>query len=303
MQSVQENIYVQCVNRVLDYIYTHIDDDLSLISLADIAGFSEFHFHRIFKSVVGETLNQFVWRVRLERGASIMRANPHKSVSDVALDCGFTSLAGYSRAFKARFGLSPKQWDRKTPLQGEKFSDSNLPSYHITDLQRDEKQFDVTIRNLPQQHLAYIRVHDSYKNDGRIQSAYHKLVAWYQAQGGHLDNTTLYGMSMDDPDITPLERCRFDWCLTIPADWIVHGDISTRILPACTIAVVSIIGGDLTLEDQILKYMWRCWMPNSRYQPADLPGMEIYHRLPTMPNSTASWDTLYLDCAIPVTHL
>lgn len=303
MQSVQDNIYVQCVNRVLDYVYTHIDDELSLGTLAQVAGFSEFHFHRIFKSVVGETLNQFVWRVRVERGAAMLRSNPKKSVSDVAFDSGFTSLAGFSRAFKARFGLSPTQWDRQTRLQGEKASDDDFPSYHITDLKRDEQQFAVKIRRLPQQRLAYIRVHDSYKNDGRIQTAYHNLLAWYQAEGGHMDNTTLYGMSMDDPDITPLALCRFDWCLTIPEDWQSDGEVSIRDLPECTVAYVPIVNGDLSLEDRILQYMWRYWMPNSRYQPADLPGMEIYHRLPTMPDSTNTWDNLYFDCAIPVTRL
>jgi len=300
MQNIQENIYVQCVNRVLDYIYLHIDDDLTLKTLAGVAGFSEFHFHRIFKNIVGETLNQFVWRVRVERGAGSLRADPNRSISDVAFDCGFTSLAGFSRAFKARFGLAPTQWDRQSRLQGEKPPDAEFPSFRILDLEQDKGQFPVEIKRIERQRLAYIRVYDSYQVDGRIRRAYDKLMTWYQARGGHVENTTLYGMSMDDPDITPMELCRFDWCVSVPDDWDADGDISIREYPACTIALVSIRGGDLQLEDRVLQYLWRCWLPNSRYQPLDLPGMEIYHRLPDVPLDN-NWTDLYLDCAIPVT--
>ena len=71
MNDIQQNIYIQRVNHVIDYITTHLDEALSLQVLASVAGFSEFHFHRIFKAIVGETLNQFLWRVRVERWRSV----------------------------------------------------------------------------------------------------------------------------------------------------------------------------------------------------------------------------------------
>lgn len=306
MQNIQDNIYAQCVNRVLDYVYLHIDDELSLKSLAGIAGFSDFHFHRIFKSIVGETLNQFVWRVRVERGAAMMRANPDIKVSDVAFACGFTSLAGYSRAFKTRFGLAPTQWDRHTRLQGEQpTSDVRLPNYQITELLNDQQQFNVNLRQMQKQRVAYIRVYDSYQTDNRIEVAYHQLIEWYLRQGGQLDDTTLYGMSMDDRDITPEALCRFDWCMSIPDNWQADTEISIRDIPACFLAAVTIDGGDLQLEDKVWQYLWRCWLPHSQYQPMDLPAMEIYHRLPHKVANTAQgtlWDELYLDCAIPITR-
>lgn len=60
MSDIQESIYLQRINKVIDHITLHLNHDLNLKTLAAIAGFSEFHFHRIFKSLVGETLNQFV---------------------------------------------------------------------------------------------------------------------------------------------------------------------------------------------------------------------------------------------------
>ncbi len=302
MRDAQQNIYLARVNLVLDYIATHLDGDLSLKTLAAVAGFSEYHFHRIFKSVTGETLNQFVWRVRVERGAVLLRADPRLSVSAAAARCGFTSLAGFSRAFKARFALAPTQWDRQARLQNEpRVLGDGFPTYHQNALQGCDEQFTVRVREIPAQTLAYVRVYDSYRVDGRISAAYAQLMAWYRAQGGQIDDTTLYGMSMDDRDITPEALCRFDWCLRVPDHWQGDGMVSMRRLPACTVAGVTMNGGDLRTEDQTWQYLWRHWLPRSAYQPAPLPAMEIYHRLPQQPEG--GWDTLFLDCAIPVVRL
>lgn len=299
MSVAQHNIYIQRVNRVLDTINAQLDDDLSLKTLAGVAGFSEFHFHRIFKTVVGETVNQFVWRRRLERGAVLLRADPTLSVSEVALACGFASLAAFSRAFKARFGMSPTQWDRVDALVAAP-ARGDLPSYHITELQTTcPQEFTVQFRQMPAQHLAYIRVDDAYRDGQRIEAAYQRLLDWYQGRGGKLHETMLYGMSQDDPDITPQELCRFDWCLRVPDDWGNEGEIGIREFPSCLLAVIRITGG-LELESRALQYFWRCWLPRSRYQPRNLPSMEIYRKYP---HQTGWWDTFHIDLAVPVTRL
>ena len=63
---MEKNGYHERGNRVIDYIGGHLDGELSLASLAQIACFSPFHFHRIFQAVTGETLNSHVRRARLE---------------------------------------------------------------------------------------------------------------------------------------------------------------------------------------------------------------------------------------------
>jgi AraC family transcriptional regulator len=76
--------YHDRVNRVLDYIAEHLDGELSLARLSGIGCFSPFHFHRIFQGVTGETLNNHVRRVRLERAAALMKASLGKRITDVA---------------------------------------------------------------------------------------------------------------------------------------------------------------------------------------------------------------------------
>ena len=77
-QKYQRDEYIFRVNRVIDYIETNIDKDLSLEDLARIANFSQFHFHRIFRAIVGETLNRFIQRMRVEKAATQLMANPKK---------------------------------------------------------------------------------------------------------------------------------------------------------------------------------------------------------------------------------
>jgi lactoylglutathione lyase len=80
----QENIYVQRINAVIGHVREHLNDDLPLDALARVAGFSPFHFHRVFKSINEETLNELVVRLRLERAVSLLRSTPELSVTDAA---------------------------------------------------------------------------------------------------------------------------------------------------------------------------------------------------------------------------
>ena len=120
------------------------------------------------------------------------------------------------------------------------------------------------LRHLPSQRLAYVPrsrfVQRLRPDQGSLPTA---LIGWYRSQGGDLDQTTLYGMSHDDPNITPMELCRFDWCLTIPTGWTSHdshGDVAIRDFPACDVASVSMTG-DADLETRILQYLWARWFP------------------------------------------
>ncbi len=90
--------YLARLNRVLDHIDAHLDQPLPLAELARVANFSPFHFHRVFGALVGESLRQYVLRLRVERAASQLVANPRKTVTAIALDCGFSGSATFARA-------------------------------------------------------------------------------------------------------------------------------------------------------------------------------------------------------------
>jgi len=298
LNSAQNDIYTRRINTVLSYVRQNLDGDLSLDELARVGCFSKFHFHRVFKSITDETVNDMVVRLRLERAADLLRTVPKLSITAAAFEAGFSSTSVFSRAFRKQFGLTARQWDRKGSLENSKngqFRDE-FPRYDLEDL--ESFGFEVKIRSLPKQKLAYIRVHDSYRSFGRIKNAYDRLIEWYREKGGSLDDISLYGMSQDHPDMAPLKLCRFDWCVKVPADWKGDGDVSITDFPTCRVAAIRCIG-DLGHANKVIQYLFRYWLPRSRYQPANLPCMEIYRRLP----SELGWEEYDIDCAVPVVPL
>jgi AraC family transcriptional regulator len=98
-----------CIDEVMRYIRAHIGDPLDRETLADVAGFSVPHFHRVFTAHVGESAISYVRRIRLERAARKLRMGA-VDITEVALAAGYDSHAAFSKAFKQQFGLSPSEF-------------------------------------------------------------------------------------------------------------------------------------------------------------------------------------------------
>ena len=104
--------YQNRINRVFDFIEENLESDLSLSKVAENALYSPFHFHRVFKYITGETLNDYVSRQRIEKSALDLL---HKSitVSELAHKFGFSDNSSFSRAFKKYFGVSPTEFKKQ----------------------------------------------------------------------------------------------------------------------------------------------------------------------------------------------
>src|SRR5712675_358085 len=98
------------MHRVLEHIDRRLDQPLDLRTLADVAHFSQFHFHRLFSAWMGETLGDYLRRRRAEIAAMRLAAQPRSTVLTIALSVGFGSGEAFTRAFRSRFGCSPTAW-------------------------------------------------------------------------------------------------------------------------------------------------------------------------------------------------
>ncbi len=105
--SRTEEEYVAAIEEVVGYVQAHLDDDLTPRQLALVACFSEHHFHRIFRAVVGESVMDHVRRLRLERAAFQLKTS-RVSVFSIALDAGYGAQEAFTRIFQAHFGLAPR---------------------------------------------------------------------------------------------------------------------------------------------------------------------------------------------------
>src|SRR5947208_16862050 len=109
--------YAARMNRVVDYIQSHLAEPLDLERLAAVACFSPFHFNRLFHAWMGETLQVFVHRLRLERAAQLLVFDRLRSISEIAPECGFSSAGTFARAFKAGFGITASEWRKRKICQ------------------------------------------------------------------------------------------------------------------------------------------------------------------------------------------
>ena len=98
--------YRQQIEKAVNYILKNLNDDLSLETLAGIANYSPYHFQKLFKQLIGESPKQYIIKMRLETAAHYLIIDPYKSITEIAIDCGFSSPAVFSRAFKNYFGVS-----------------------------------------------------------------------------------------------------------------------------------------------------------------------------------------------------
>ena len=101
--------YCERISAVKEYIYEHIDEPLNRQVLAQVAGFSVPHFHRIFAAETGESIASYVRRVRLERAGHKLRFGAI-DITEVALAAGYDTHAAFGKAFKQQFGLSPSEF-------------------------------------------------------------------------------------------------------------------------------------------------------------------------------------------------
>lgn len=101
--------YSEQIQNVTQYIREHINEPLDRETLAEVAGFSVPHFHRVFTASTGESAVSYVRRTRLERAARKLRMGA-VDITEVARAAGYESHAAFGKAFKGQFGLSPSEF-------------------------------------------------------------------------------------------------------------------------------------------------------------------------------------------------
>jgi AraC family transcriptional regulator len=295
--------YSARVNRVIDHIEANIDQELSLNDLARVAGFSSFHFHRIFRALVGETLNGFIQRIRIEKAAAMLRENQKKSITNIALECGFSGPSTFAREFRSNFGVSASEWrngknrqtDRKEGQTGGNScqTDGKIRQDFIlhTDYSISEsKQIwriemkanknliaSIDVRDTAEMHVAYLRHIGPYAgNSDMFGKLFNKLCAWAGPRGLlRFPETKFITIYHDNPDITDEKKLRTDVCITVPADVRVDGEIGKAVIAAGKNAVAH-----FEIKSDQFTEAWNAvyggWLPESGYQPDDRPCFELY---------------------------
>jgi AraC family transcriptional regulator len=290
--------YTQRIDRVIDHLRENLHRPVKLAELANVACFSEFHFHRIFSAVSGETLNNFTNRLRLEKAARLLRYS-EQSLTDIALDCGFSSSATFSRAFRSGYETSPREFRKNGEIKKSKICKELFSGdeYYLP-MSAEEKQaaFPVRLIDVPEREVAYIRVANAFEME-RVLAALGKLIEWAKSQN-IFSQGTLFGMSVDDPHVTPKKLYRYEVCFASSLPFECARGMSKLRMPAMRYAATR-VSGDIRKVSTATDYLIRGWLINSDYEPEHAPGLEIFLNK----ENAMDWSHFELDLCIPVRKL
>ncbi len=197
------------IQRVVGYLTEHLDDALSLEALARVAHLSPYHFHRIYRGLLSETVSDTVRRLRLQRSA-IDLLDRNLNIDRVARRAGYASHAAFTRAFRAEYGAPPASYrGAQRTARRDQATDRDL--YRVEGVA------------LPRLRLAAIHHRGNYQ---LASKAFERLMTVAAATGLLTQTTRTIGIYHDDPVSVPQTELRSTACITVSDEWVPSGELA-----------------------------------------------------------------------------
>lgn len=253
--------YSRRIERVVEHIGAHLDEPLDLARLAEVACFSPCHFHRVYRSLAGETAADTLRRLRLHRAAGEL-VRSRREITLIAGRAGYGSVEAFTRAFRLAYGIPPAAYRQRGRL---------VPSAPTTN-DTGDTMHDVTIQDLEPLRVAALRHRGPYTEIGTV---FARLQAWAGGRGLLGPATRAFGIAYDDPAAVPAEELRSEACLLVGPEVEGDGDVFIREIPGGRHAIVRHKGPYAEL-DRTYGWIFRHWLPASGLTLADRPCVEEY---------------------------
>ncbi len=289
--------YTERMLRVLVHIQAHLDHALSLDDLAEVAHFSPYHFHRIFRGMIGESVKEHVRRLRLERSAHRLEFSD-VSVTRLAFEAGYEAHESFTRAFRAMFGQSPSEFREvhrslryPSVCSDVHFAPDGGPDGFVP-AKTGGSQMEVRVETIEPKRVAFMRHVGPYDQVG---ATWGRLMMWAGPRGLLGPQMTLLGLTHDDPEVTPPDKIRYDACLTVHDGFQAEGDVGVQEIPGGDHAVTTHRG---PYENLGKTYARLCgeWLPSSGRELRTAPAFEVYRNNP----QTTKPEDLLTDIYMPL---
>ncbi len=282
-EGVNKN-YMNRVNLALKFIDENLDVKLSLEAIAKAAHYSPFHFHRIFKAIIGESLNDYITRRRVEKAAMLLITRKGISISELSLKCGFNSNSAFTRGFKKFYSVSPTEFRRLSPGKFSKISKEE------SKIGQDDLIFEKYICNI-NNHLNWIKMNANVKIEeikeltfasithigvNGMENTFERLMSWARPKGLMKSPNAKMGRVFHDSfKTTAPEKVRMSVCLLTESSFEVKGEINKM-----TIEKGRHIVGRFEISPNDFEKSWSSlfvWMNDNGYEKAEGNPFEIYH--------------------------
>jgi AraC family transcriptional regulator len=296
VKTETRSFYQAAVERAVTRIVATLDEAIDLGALARGAALSPFHFHRVFRGMVGETPLEMHRRLRLERAASQLVAGT-ASITTVAFDTGYETHEAFTRAFRQAYGTSPSAFRQGGPLQIHLAARSGVHFGAATTRERlrfiqGDTAMNVTIEDMPELRVATVHHVGPYN---RISEAFGRLHEIAIRAGLHREGAIALAIYYDDPETTAPEQLQSDAGITLPRGAPLPDGVGEKTLPAGKYARTTHLGPYSTLGDTWTRFMGE-WLPSSGKRVGRGSSYEVHRNNP----SNAAPEDLCTDLYLPV---
>lgn len=271
--------------KAIAYIDNNLDVDLSLEKMAGIAMYSPFHFHRIFKLITGETLQNYIIRKKIEKSAFYLAVKKDIELKELYLDLGFSNHSVFSKTFKKYYGISPTAFRNSAPetfhkilqIQSKNGQMDTVFSQYICSIENllnwTKMNLKIEVKELPEMNLAAVMS----LGIANVEPSYNILIDWAKKkQLFPCENVKMISVYHDSFKVTPPDKVRIHACMLLDKNLEKQeGLVFSETIHAGKFIVGS---GEVTLQD--IERCWVSlflWMNEHHYSIRKAFPFEIYH--------------------------
>ena len=278
------------IERALRFIAEHLDRPISAAEVARAARLSEFHLHRVFHAALGESIGRFITRRRLDLAALRLAYEHDISITEIALDSGYSSSSNFSKAFAGYFGCSPtrvREPDRALPasvgkitaLYGKQFRPADLysvaPGSAVEDERREVARWEGRVRyeDVAGHDMACLAI-PGYDIE-RIEHGWRELIERALQLGIAGEDVDAWGAAHDSPQVTAPDLCRYHACVPCAPDTPLAAPLFRGSMPRGRYAVFQYQGAADGVA-AAYRSIYSCWFRHSSLVPADFTPFDHY---------------------------
>jgi AraC family transcriptional regulator len=255
------------INKSIEYILQHIDEDISIEDVANHCNFSKYHFSRMFKEETGVSIYALIKRIKMDQSAVSLKVEKDKTITDIGVNYGYSS-SNYSSAFSKQYSICPVEF--RKAVNSTSVANPFRSSEYNTFKSFEHYDENITIQNLADFKVIYERYIGNYNDIGDNWYSFMERYKTYIKA-----DTLLIEKSYDDPTITQLDKCIYDLCITACED-VELENITT--IKGGKFAVYRYNG---FVRDIFVTFqgVFNIWIPHSRYKRDERYGLGIYHNI------------------------